>query len=84
MGRQAEAVANALTLEDRRLLSRAALMTGIGETTDVADKHPEVVARLLKSAEEARQQLGDSLQKRKGAENRNPGKMEPDDARLEW
>ena len=35
------------------------LRADIGETVDVADKHPEVVARLLELAESARQELGD-------------------------
>src|SRR5947208_979148 len=35
----------------------------IGETTDVSREHPEVVHRLLKLAEEARADLGDSLTK---------------------
>jgi arylsulfatase A len=39
----------------------------MGETTDVARRHPDVVERLLKLAEEARADLGDSLTKRQGS-----------------
>jgi len=48
----------------------------LGETTDVAARHPEVVQRLLKLAEEARAELGDSLTKRQGANVRPCGKWE--------
>ena len=48
----------------------------LGETTDVAAKHPEVVERLLKLAEQARADLGDSLTKRQGANIRPSGKWE--------
>jgi arylsulfatase len=37
-----------------------------GETTNVADKHPDVVAKLLEHAEAARVELGDSLTQRVG------------------
>ncbi len=37
-----------------------------GETTDVADQHPDVVARLLENAERAREDLGDKLTNRRG------------------
>jgi arylsulfatase A-like enzyme len=45
----------------------------IGETTDVAAAHPDVVERLLKLAEQARADLGDSLTKRQGAGVRDCG-----------
>ena len=51
------------------------LKNDIGETTDLSDKHPEVVARLLKYAEQARQDLGDTLTKRKGNGVRGPGRL---------
>lgn len=47
----------------------------LGETHDVAAQHPEVVQRLLKLAEEARADLGDSLTKRQGANVRECGKL---------
>jgi arylsulfatase len=42
------------------------LANDLGETTDVAAKHPDVVSRLLSVAESARDDLGDSLTKRAG------------------
>ena len=48
----------------------------IGETTDVAGQHPDVVQRLLKIAEQARADLGDSLTKRPGAHVRPSGKWD--------
>jgi arylsulfatase len=48
----------------------------IGETTDVAGQHSEVVQRLLKLAEDARADLGDSLTKRQGGGIRPSGKWE--------
>jgi arylsulfatase A-like enzyme len=50
------------------------LKNDIGETTDVAAKHPEIVARLQKEAEQARAALGDKLTRRKGNEVRPPGR----------
>lgn len=46
-----------------------------GETTDLAGTHPEKVAELMKHAEAARAELGDSLSKRKGSGNRPPGQL---------
>jgi arylsulfatase A-like enzyme len=46
----------------------------VGETTDVSDAYPEVVARLEALAEEARESLGDRLQGRRGSEVRPPGR----------
>jgi arylsulfatase A-like enzyme len=45
------------------------------ETTDVATRNPEVLARLLHLAESARQDLGDSLTQRKGPNTREPGRL---------
>ena len=42
------------------------LKSDIGEKQDVAAEHPEIVARLEKLAEEARDDLGDSYLKRQG------------------
>jgi arylsulfatase len=49
----------------------------LGETTNVADKHPEVVARLQKLAEGTRADLGDSLTKRQGPGVRPCGAWTP-------
>jgi arylsulfatase len=43
------------------------LEADVGETTDVAAQHPDVVRRLLELAEQARSDLGDSLTKRTGS-----------------
>ena len=45
----------------------------IGERNDVKDQHPEIVDRLKELGEKARQELGDSLTKRKGAGVRDCG-----------
>ena len=55
-----------------------------GETTDVAAEHPEIVARLQRLAEAAREDLGDTLTEAKGKGRRPAGKLGPDDARLDW
>jgi arylsulfatase A len=47
----------------------------IGETTDVADKNPEVVARLQMLADKARADLGDVVRGKRGANVRPPGKL---------
>jgi arylsulfatase len=47
----------------------------IGETTDVADQHPEVVARLSALVEQCRDDLGDALTKRQGKGVREPGRV---------
>ncbi|MBN2288144.1 MAG: sulfatase [Candidatus Glassbacteria bacterium] len=54
------------------------LQSDVGETTDVADRHPEVVARLQGLAELAREDLGDKLTERVGKGVRPPGKYEWD------
>ncbi|QHV98781.1 sulfatase family protein [Spirosoma endbachense] len=46
-----------------------------GERYDVREQHPELVAKLEKLAEEARADLGDDLQKRTGANVREPGRV---------
>ena len=51
------------------------LKDDLGETRDVAAAHPDVVARLLKLAEIARADLGDTLTKRQGANVRPVGKL---------
>ncbi|MDB5241281.1 MAG: sulfatase [Spirosoma sp.] len=45
-----------------------------GERYDVREQHPDVMAKLEKLAEEARVDLGDDLQKRTGANVREPGR----------
>lgn len=47
----------------------------IGETTDVKDQHPEVVAQLQAFAEKCRKELGDSRLKQQGTGQRNPGQL---------
>ena len=47
----------------------------IGETTDVAEKNPEVVTRLLAVAEGARADLGDAITNRAGAGLRAPDRV---------
>lgn len=47
----------------------------MGETTNVAEMHPDVVRQLLDLAEQARIDLGDSLTKRTGQNVRPSGKL---------
>lgn len=47
----------------------------VGETRDVAAEHPDVVARLTAAAEQARDDLGDSLTGRTGKNIRPPGRV---------
>lgn len=51
------------------------LYADVGETTDVAAKHPDIVGRLQAYAESAREDLGDSLTKRTGTGVREPGRV---------
>ncbi len=51
------------------------LETDVGETKNVADEHPDVVARLKSLAETAREDLGDGLTKRQGKNLREPGRL---------
>lgn len=55
-----------------------------GETIDVIDSHPEIVAQIAKLAERMRDDLGDSLTKRQGSGRREPGRLEPGDPRFHW
>jgi hypothetical protein len=52
------------------------LDSDLGETTNVAAQHPDIVERLLKLAEAARADLGDSLTKRQGAGTRPCGQWQ--------
>jgi arylsulfatase len=54
------------------------LVDDIGETRDVAAANPGIVAELQALAETARAELGDALTGRKGAGEREPGRL-PDD-----
>ncbi|MCH7945478.1 MAG: sulfatase [Armatimonadetes bacterium] len=56
-------------------LSLYNLRRDVGETVNLADEYPEVVARLLKLAELARPDLGDSLTDRTGENVRPAGKI---------
>ncbi|MBS1810675.1 MAG: sulfatase [Acidobacteria bacterium] len=51
------------------------LESDMGEKTNVADKHPDVVKRLEALAEQAREDMGDSLTKRVGKGVREPGRL---------
>ena len=56
-------------------LSLFDLESDAGETTNVADRNPAVVKRLLEYAERAREDLGDSLTNRVGRNVRPAGRM---------
>ena len=45
----------------------------IGETTDIKEKHPEIMAKMQKFGEAMREELGDS--KRQGKGQRQPGRL---------
>lgn len=47
----------------------------IAESREVSAQHPEIVDRLLKIAEAARADMGDSLTKRTGTNSRKPGSL---------
>jgi arylsulfatase A-like enzyme len=51
------------------------LESDIGETKNVADAHPDIVARLQALGEAAREDLGDSITNRKGKGVRAPGRL---------
>ncbi len=50
------------------------LENDVGETTNVADRHPDVVRRLTDLAEQFRNDLGDSATGRRGKNLRSPGR----------
>jgi arylsulfatase A-like enzyme len=52
------------------------LVEDIGESRNVADQHPEVVRRLQALAETAREDLGDSGEKREGKNIRQAGRVD--------
>ena len=47
----------------------------VGETRDVSARHPDIVKRLETLAEQCRDDLGDSAQKREGKNVRPPGRL---------
>src|SRR5262249_2118651 len=51
------------------------LKNDVGEQHDVSKEHPDIVARLEREAEKARETLGDTITNRKGSEVRPPGRM---------
>lgn len=51
------------------------LSEDVGETQNVAEEHPEVVARLTELADGMRADLGDSLTQMKGSGKRPPGRV---------
>jgi arylsulfatase len=53
------------------------LFADVSETKDVSAQHPDIVRRLQAQAEEARAELGDSLQKRTGSGVRPAGQAGP-------
>lgn len=59
-------------------LSLFDLTADVGETTNVAAKHPEVVAELMQFVEQARDDLGDSAAMRIGKNVREPGRVAPE------
>ena len=60
------------------------LKNDVSETHDVADEHPDEVARLEQLAEAARKDLGDSLTRQPGPGIRPAGQLTKEDARLVW
>lgn len=63
--------------EVRRIdLSLFNLQDDVGETRNVADQHPDIVAGLKALAEKARPDLGDSLTMRRGAGVRPSGRVD--------
>ena len=64
--------------EEREIgLSLYDLVADPGERRNLADRHPDVVARLQRVAEQARTELGDSLAGRSGRDLRPPAKVAP-------
>ena len=51
------------------------LPSDLSERFDVGHRHPEVLARMMRLVERARQDLGDRLAKRPGSGRREPGRL---------
>ncbi|MDB4792958.1 arylsulfatase, partial [bacterium] len=49
------------------------LEVDIAESNNLADQHPEIVAKMQALADKKRAELGDNLKKVKGTKNREPG-----------
>jgi len=65
---------------DQAKITRAELydlVDDVGEQHDVASLHPEIVHQLEAYAEKVRDELGDTLVKRKGIGSREPGRVSP-------
>lgn len=54
----------------------------IGETTDVKDQHPDVVAAIERLADQMRADLGDAARKIQGTGRREPGRLAEGDPRF--
>jgi arylsulfatase len=81
LGTQPAAVGGVPAKYAQRKIERAELydlQSDLGETTDMAEKNPEVVRRLEMFADQARADLGDALANRKGAGVREPAMAEPE------
>ena len=65
-------------------LSLFDLEKDVGETTNVADQHPQIVAKIKELADRMRADLGDSATKQPGPGAREPGRLEPGDLRFNW
>jgi arylsulfatase A-like enzyme len=63
-------------------LSLFDLANDVGETTDVADRHPEIVAKIRELGDRVRTELGDN--KQPGAGVRPAGQLEQGDLRFHW
>ncbi len=59
------------------------LENDVGETTDVKDQHPDVVAKIEKLADRMREDLGDELKDLKGSGRRPPGHLGDTDDHFE-
>jgi arylsulfatase A-like enzyme len=55
-----------------------------GETTNVIDRHPDVVDRIKQLADRIRAELGDTATKQQGSGVREPGRLEPGEPRFHW
>jgi len=62
--------------QDRIGLELFDLESDVSESTNIADKHPEVVKQIQKLADQKREQLGDSRLKRRGTGVRQPGRIQ--------